>query len=202
MVVKRRLGIMGRIITAQIGNLERERAAGGGGGGCGGSWLTTYGIQTPNTTLGVSSYGNVRTIFRNTDLSQSGNYIRLTFKFLTYTYTVSGVSIGPHSGSTTPNFSAAPTQVTFDGGNGSKAITGDTVSDEILFTLNASSNYMVAVYVTSAASNRWSVNSISPNPYYVFRKIIASDETLQQNVSGYSGTTPYDYFLMGIEVCS
>jgi hypothetical protein len=202
MVVKRRLGIMGRIITAQIGNLERERAAGGGGGGCGGSWLTTYGIQTPNTAFGVSSFGNVRNVFRNTLLSQSGNYIRLTFKFNTYTYTVSGVSIGPHSGSPTPNFSAAPTQVTFDGGNGSKAITGDTVSDEILFTLNAANSYMVAVYVTAATFNRWSANTLSPNPYFVFRRIAQIDETLQQFVGGYSSTTPFDYFLMGIEVCS
>jgi hypothetical protein len=196
---------MGRIITASIGNLERERAVGGGGAGCAGSWVNTWGEYTANTIIGLGPYYNLRFVFTSDRLSNSGDYIRLTFDAVSiYSYTVGAVSIGPHNGSFNANFTSAPTVVTFDGGSGSKLVdSADIVSDEIAFTLNSSSHYMVAVWFTGVSANRFSRATTSGTPAtYVFRRYLDSDDTLTETASGYSSFSTYILNLMGIEVCS
>ena len=141
-----------------------------------------------NTDYSVTSDRNLRQVIPAASISTSGTRCRIKLEANSGALTIfDGVSIGERSG-TTGNFAAAPTQVTFNGGNTSVSILagGTAVSDWIVLDIDESKDYLVHLASVNQNFEMRYGNAGSPPAIYYKDGAGQSDESLTQNISGYS----------------
>lgn len=118
---------------------------------------------------------------------------------------ISGVSIGLRDGSTL-NFAEPPTRLSFDGSNGYLFLAGLPNNEEVRFTdwtnftIDKTKDYLIHIFVEFTGDEL-----IKPQASYApwilisWRKASGVDETMVQNVSGYSEQIT-SYYLQELQV--
>ncbi len=136
---------------------------------------------TGGGSFGSTNY-NIRMILSAADISTSGSRIRVKLTGYTNAGNISGISIGERSGSTL-NFASTPTRLMINGSNGCALPANvDVYTDWTDFSLDETKDYLI--HITYLGPNYYvSQGVISGGRGY---KATSNDETLTQNVSGYS----------------
>lgn len=137
---------------------------------------------------------NIRMVLPASAISVSGSSIRLFLASYKNPGTVSGCSIGERSGSS-EDFASAPTRVTFDGGSNGCTIpdSGGKYSDWINFSIDETKDYLVHLYYTYSAENRGvTLVTLSGTRRYYKAGSAPGDETMTQDVSGYTGDSNFN----------
>jgi hypothetical protein len=107
-----------------------------------------------NTSFAGTTTTNQRMVVKGDTISASGSAIKIRLKgHPNYNNTITSAYIGERSGAT-GNYAAAPTRITFDGGNNSGTIPagGHITSDGIVFALDETKDYLVHLYMTTNSS--------------------------------------------------
>lgn len=153
----------------------------------------TY-VKATTWTAGAASGSNwngytIRQLIQTSAITRTGSKIKISFKATTVsTASINACYIGIAGnislGQDAYDFSAAPTQVTFNGGSPGFSITStsDIASDEITFDFDGNSAIIIAFHVTSA-SNNWSSTSITGTSVYT-KAAVSEASTL--DVTGYA----------------
>lgn len=139
-------------------------------------WTTVF-EYTPAHNETASATRNHRQIVAADLSAVNGTKIRVTCKAADgYTVTIAGASIG--AGASGDTYDAAPTRITFDGGNsGASLSAGQTkLSDEITFAFDKTLRYLIHVYSTECNFNYYTYTSQS---YY--NTAAGGDDTLTLN---------------------
>ena len=143
---------------------------------------------------------NRRVLIANADIT--GNATSVRFKFIahsTQSSVIDGASIGPVSSA--PDYSSAPTRITFDTGSSTVTLTAGTAkwSDWITFTIDEDTDYLVHTYSTSGGFVYCGQESSAGHQSYLH--ITSGDDTMTEDVTMTSNPGAH-YFLSEIEGAS
>ncbi|MDD1778539.1 MAG: hypothetical protein LUQ65_10260 [Candidatus Helarchaeota archaeon] len=163
-----------------------------------GVYISSWAI-TLNSFQAVAAQYNFRNVITAAMLSTSGSQIRLRLTgHNTLENHISGVSIGLRSG-TSEDFNGAPTRVTFNGGSNTVTLPAlaSIYSDWITFSLDETLAYLVHIACVVDIANYGRVTTGAGGMYY---KATADDDTMVEDISGYSSAANYCGILSEIEV--
>ncbi len=150
--------------------IARARGISGSGGGGGGSWQTTYSKVLGSDESGFSAYG-IRQVIQSSDLLVSGSKVRVTINGSNagagYSISSSAMGAGAAAGNT---YNYDGTQVALTWNGGSASVTGAsgsvTVSDEIVYALDKTKNFVVAFFFNSTTTLAYAANTGSTQGFY------------------------------------
>lgn len=153
----------------------------------------SYDLEPVRTTLWKWTTGsrndnwagyNIRMVLPVGFFTSSFTKLRLRMLCTGTAYVVSRVFFGTKAGAGDAyDFASAPSEVLFSGGSGKSMSTQSVaVSDDLTYSVDASTQYIIAMHIASGASVP---NAGKPTSATVYKKS-AADETATADVSGYS----------------
>lgn len=154
------------------------------------TWLDAFN-QTPNSFTALPTNYTARTVFLSGVLSNTGlTYCRVTFyaQDATNGLTIDKAYIQTQGAGDAYDFSAAPVQLLFDGGNAGFTIAAGAskVSDTATFTIPASTNIVISLH-TSGASGVGGKSGLATGNRMYYKA--TADEAATVDVTGYSAST-------------
>jgi len=190
-------------VGARIAASAGSATATGAAAGVSGEWLVAF-STTPSVNVFGQSTLNARQHIASSVLTASGSKFRLT---LTASTSTEGCHIGHmyagHAASSGDAFDFDGTQVEVKVSTATSFLVpqgGSVVTDENIYTFDASKNFIVAMYFDSAPNDSVGAKTALTGATYYFK--VTADEVATTNVTGYSnsGTTSTTRLLMKIEV--
>ena len=175
----------------------------GAGAGVSGEWLIAF-STTPSANVFGQATLNGRQHIASSLLAASGSKFRLTLTASTIT---EGCHIGHiyagHAASSGDAYDFDGTQVEVKVSTATSFLipaAGSVVTDENVYTFDASKNFIVAMYFDSAPNDSVGAKTSLTGATFYYK--VNADEVATTNVTGYSnsGTTSTTRLLMKIEV--
>lgn len=145
------------------------------------TWTTEFSITHNNQSDNLGDY-TVRQLIPATDITRSGNRVKVTFQGgTTEGWVVDNASIVERSGSTGDG-TEVPTELLFNGSSGFSLGIGETItSDELEFEIDESKDYLVVMDFSSSFTPDRSAYISSPGTFYYKA---STDSYDQQTVVG------------------
>jgi hypothetical protein len=141
-----------------------------------------------------------------TRIGASGTTVRLAFMRGALDTPISGCAIGITTSGSVPDFTSAPTRITFDGGQNGTILTGDALdiiySDEISFTVNGNQDILISVWYPLAGNSMLKMNASNDlADQWSDDSLKGFDESQVQSIIGYQNIgTSYPLNLYSVEI--